>query len=255
MGKGLQMKKASNVLLSLVLLSSSSLVSAAPLADFTLALKKWESGSDAMLGESSDSMLNYSYDDESSVMASFQIDHSIPLIPNIRFAYQSLDFANSNTLDQTFILNDTAFPVAGQLSTQHEILLQDTTLYYELIDISFVSLNVGVTGRYQDLDVAISESTQNLAATKNVNDYEIMGHARVNVDFPVFDFYAFAEVNKGSDSALNMMGVGYTFDNTILPDVSIEVGVIDQDVEFDLDDGLMFSQSFDSSYVGLAFSF
>lgn len=226
-------------------------VSAAPLVDISVGVKQWDSGSDSIFGEADDSLLSYSHPDESQYIFSAQLDHAIPLIPNVRVSYQNLDFDGAYSLEQTFILSGTAFPVASNLVSNHELTLQDTTLYYEIVDISLVSVNLGVTGRYQEASLAINSPSDGVSASSSADSYELLAHGRVNLDLPLFGFYGFAELNKGGDSELKMAGVGYEFENTVLPNLKIELGLIEQTVAFDRDDGFVFEQSFDSGYVGL----
>ncbi|QTH63165.1 TIGR04219 family outer membrane beta-barrel protein [Psychrosphaera ytuae] len=230
-------------------------VSAAPLVDISLGVKQWESGSDSMFGEANDSLLSYTHSDESQYLLSAQLDHSIPLIPNARLTYQNLDFDSSYNLEQTFILAGTTFPVASNLVSNHELTIQDTTLYYEVLDVRLVTINLGVTGRYQEASVNIRETMDNTRSSSSADSYELLAHGRVNLDLPLFGFYGFAELNKGSDNELTMAGIGYEFDNTILPNIKIEFGVIEQKVSFDRDDGFIFEQAFDSSYLGLELVF
>ena len=228
---------------------------AAPLADFSFGLKSFKTDSTSTFGEAANNTLSNTHPEESEYLFYGLIEHSIPLIPNVRVNYQNFDFSGSAMLEETFLLNGTTMPVASQLNTNHELTLQDTTLYYELIDISLISLNVGLTGRYQDVAVNAFETLNNRTVGKSVNSYELMGHARLNVDFPLFGFYGFYELNAGNDNEMNMVGVGYAFDEFLAIGLKVEAGYIDQKVEFDRDDGLIFNQEFDSSYIGVELTF
>ena len=252
------LKKISSVGLVAIVIGALGLtpaVQAAPLADFTVGLKRFDTDSDSVWGEANNNTLTNNHTGDSDYFLYAQIEHSIPLLPNARVAYQSFEFSGFNTLEQTFLLDGNAFPVASNLNSNHDITLQDTTLYYELIDISLVSLDVGVTGRYQDVALDVFDSANQRASDKSVNSYELMGHARLNVDFPLFGFYGFYELNAGNDNELNMAGFGYAFDRFLSLGLKVEVGYIEQVIEFDRDDGLIFEQSFDSRYIGLSLNF
>lgn len=99
-------------------------------------------------------------------------EHPFPVLPNIRISLTKLDSASNIHLIEALNFNNVIFPVGSTISTKFKLHYLDYTFYYQISDKNAFSLDLGVTLRSLDHDVALtgSEITINIDTGAPVTD-------------------------------------------------------------------------------------
>ena len=82
------------------------------------------------------------------------IEHPIPVLPNVRFAYARFDAQDQSTLTRTVDFNGVIFPNGTDIETLVDMTQGDAVFYYELVD-TVVSLDLGMAARYVEGETEI----------------------------------------------------------------------------------------------------
>ena len=86
---------------------------------------------------------------KSEVYIRAKIEHPIPLIPNIRFAYTQVHSNGAAVSSRNFKFGNKTFPLSAAITSNTQLDSFDATLYYEIIDTG-IDTDLGVTFRYID---------------------------------------------------------------------------------------------------------
>lgn len=100
-------------------------------------------------------------------------EHFVPLIPNFRLMYTSINHTGSGNTSFTF----DGQTYAGNVSNDFDIQTTDLTAYYEVLD-NIVSLDIGLTIRQLKVDYTISDDSGN-ATTDTIDETLPMLYALV----------------------------------------------------------------------------
>jgi len=84
------------------------------------------------------------------------LEHPIPILPNVRLMYTSLDHAGSGTTSFDF----DGVTYSGNVANDFTIEETDLLLYYEVLD-NVVSLDLGLNIRLLDITFKINDGTSN----------------------------------------------------------------------------------------------
>ncbi|GLQ31874.1 TIGR04219 family outer membrane beta-barrel protein [Litoribrevibacter albus] len=176
------------------------------------------------------------FDGETIGFAEIAFEHPIPVLPNIKLAYLSIDTHEENTLSKTIIFEDTTFTANTDIKTDFETDMYDFTMYYELLD-NWVQADVGLTVRYLDIDLAVEESTGTVSTDVSFSTPLPLLYANAQFDLPFTNVYANVNVNGLSVSDVTVYDAQAAIGWMPLEFIGGEVGyrhfVIDAD---DLDD-------------------
>lgn len=225
------------------------------LFSYHFGLNYFKVGADSTIGEADDSLLTLDHGIDGIAEYYFTVKHTIPLIPNLRYSYHGGEFESTTNLDQTYILNSEVFSVASTLNTRHKINVHDVLLDYSLVDLNIFRLDVGLLTRYQGLDYRVDKVGDPQVAQKNVEKWVPMLHLNAESGVPLLGFFVFAEFNEGKDDRFYQSGIGYKFDNNLLPDVDVVFGYRKEKIHFQRDDGLIFKQNLNKTFAGLEVHF
>ena len=91
------------------------------------------------------------------------LEHPVPILPNVRLSYTTLDHAGSGNAN--FVFDGDVY--TGTVSNDFKIAQTDVLLYWEVLD-NVVSLDLGLSARVMDFDYAINDSsntTDSVSAT------------------------------------------------------------------------------------------
>lgn len=80
------------------------------------------------------------------------LEHPVPILPNVRLMYTSLDHSGSGTTSFTF----EGITYSGNVANEFTIEQTDLLLYYEVLD-NVVSLDLGLNVRYLDITYKIAD--------------------------------------------------------------------------------------------------
>lgn len=140
------------------------------------------------------------------------VEHPIPLIPNVRFAFTNLRFTGDETLNKEITFNGTTYAAATNIESEIDISHNDVTLYYELLD-NVVSLDVGVNVRIFDGSVALSSAGTGRESI-SLDQAVPMLYASARADLPLTGLYVGGDayfLSIGSNEMSDLTAkVGYT---------------------------------------------
>lgn len=97
---------------------------------------------------------NLFWDEESQGYIFATLEHPVPILPNVRLMYTSLDHAGSGTTSFTF--EGTTY--SGNVANEFTIDQTDLLLYWEVLD-NVVSLDLGLNFRLLDISFKINDGT------------------------------------------------------------------------------------------------
>lgn len=222
---------------------------------FTIGADQWKQDAPATYGVANDNLLAFSGQSETNRQYELSITHKLPILPNVRFSASSNEQTGTNTLAQTYVLGGEAYSVASELSSVHKTKAFDLLLSYPVFDVSILKMDLGLLTRYQELDIATSKVGDTQQSQVDSDKIVPMVHVNIQSGVPLLGFFVFAEFNKGDSNHLYQSGIGYTFDNNLIPDVDLKLGYRKESVDFSLSDGVIFNQDLDTTFAGMRVRF
>ncbi len=196
---------------SYALLIGTTLTSSLANADLFLGLHAgaslWQGDFSGQFGNDPQSVESLGFDSDN--YNSFYVAVELIGLPEIRLAQTNISTLANGTLSDSFDLDDISYPAGTSLSTDFDLNSTDLTIYWQLLD-TFVGLDLGLTGRYMDGSVAVTDGT-----TQDRVDYSVvipLAFVRGRFDLPFSGWYLEADTQ-----AIGYSGDRYT-------DSSIKLG-------------------------------
>ena len=107
-------------------------------------------------------------DEQTDIYLRAKLEHPIPLLPNIRLGYVHTETDGDGRIDREFTFGDETFTVGTDIRSEAELDSYDATLYYELVD-TVVDLDLGLTVRYLDGYVKVSDKSGNISDSSDID--------------------------------------------------------------------------------------
>lgn len=175
-------------LCSYAVLIGTATLSTPALADLFLGLHAgasiWQGELDGEIGSDPQSADALGFDSEN--YNSFYLAVELIGLPEIRLAQTNISTLANGTLTSDFDLNGISYPVSTDLTTDFDMKATDLTVYWQLLD-AVVGFDVGVTGRYMDGSVAVTDGTLDDSV-----EYSVilpLGFVRARFDLPFSGWY------------------------------------------------------------------
>ncbi len=121
-------------------------------------------------------------DDDSNTVLYVALEHGVPILPNVRAQYFSLDAEGSNVLSRTIEFNGEVFSVNEAVSSNVDVTQTDAVLYYEVLD-NVVSLDLGMAVSLIEGTIEVMSTTENAEA--DFDEVVPMLYARARADLPL----------------------------------------------------------------------
>lgn len=163
------------------------------------------------------------------------LEHPIPIVPNVKFQYASIDTDGNgrvnagDTLDKVDFLNE-------DVTSDVDLSFADLTLYYEILD-NWLNFDLGVTARYFDGDARIRGVTSDREESVDINFVLPLAYAKAQFDLPLTGLSIGAEINGVAYSGNHLVDaaakISYQTDILPLIDVGVEAGYRVLDLETD----------------------
>lgn len=174
-------------------------------------------------------------DTDGTVQLSVAFEHPIPLIPNIKAKYTSLNF-------------DTESSKYGAANTEVKLDHADLILYYEILD-NIVDADIGVGATLLNGDV------KQFGQSYDVDEYAPIIYAAAGVKLPFTGLKAKAEATytnvndvKITDAQAELQ---YDFIQSMIADVGLKAGYRVLDIELDDTHSRDMKFEFKGPYIGL----
>ncbi len=140
------------------------------------------------------------------------VEHPVPLLPNLRLDYVSLDFSGSGRTGSTFRLNDTAFVTGTEVDSRLELEQIGFVLYYEVWDLGPPQIDLGLDIRYLDARVQVRDEATGRTDSVDASLPLPLLYGAVQVGLPTTDLWLRAE------------GSGLAFDGNQILDLRLSIG-------------------------------
>lgn len=175
------------------------------------------------------------------------LEHPVPLLPNVRLMYSSLDHAGSGTTSFTF--EGTTY--SGTVANEFSIEQTDLTLYYEVLD-NIVSLDLGLNVRLLDISFKINDgvnSTDSSVSAPVPMIYGLVGGS----PWPGLMLSAEGNYMTISGSTLSDFNVKISYTTDFF--VGFEAGYRAQTIELDDVDDTNAKLDFNGPFIGAYLKF
>ncbi|MDX1597421.1 MAG: TIGR04219 family outer membrane beta-barrel protein [Marinobacter sp.] len=186
----------------LILAMSGAAVLAAPLAHADVVglganVSYWDSdlsGKAASNGDVVDVENDLDLDSDSNANLSAYVEHPVPLLPNVRLNYTSIEQSGRGELGANF---DNIIVLSGVTEVQSDLDLDqlDLTLYYEVLD-NWVNVDLGLTVRDLDGELRVQEVNGTAVSESEIDAVVPMGYLAARFDLP------FTGVSVGGEANL-----------------------------------------------------
>ena len=120
----------------------------------------WQSDASGTFGERN-TLIDFNLEKEQQINYFVAVEHPLPFLPNVRISSTSLDTDGKATLTQAFSFDEKAFAIGDNVNARFNVSYIDYTLYYELLDNSTFSFDLGLTARDFNGDVTIAGASRN----------------------------------------------------------------------------------------------
>ncbi|GMQ87797.1 MAG: TIGR04219 family outer membrane beta-barrel protein [Gammaproteobacteria bacterium] len=193
------------------------------------------------------------YDDGNLGYYYIELEHPVPLLPNIRVSKTNVDEDANGTLSKTVIYGGTTFQANENVSSEVQLDQTDITLYYSPLD-TVVNLDFGLNAKYIDSKARITGAISG-TQTADVSGWVPMAYVGVGIDLPLTGLAVSADgsfVKYQSSSFYDYtLRVTYTSPWYVGADVGYRKIKLDLD---DFDDSFA-NIEFDGPYAGLYLHF
>lgn len=188
----------------LILAMGGAAVLAAPLAHADIVglganVSYWDSdlsGKAASNGDVVDVENDLDLSSDSNVNLTAYVEHPVPLLPNVRLNYTSIEQSGRGELGADFDNIIVNLGGATEVDSDLDLDQLDLTLYYEVLD-NWVNLDLGLTVRDLDGELRVQEVGGNQAVSESEIDAVVpMGYLAARFDLP------FTGVSVGGEANL-----------------------------------------------------
>ena len=191
----------------------------------------WDAQSSGTFGDTG-SQVDFNLVDEKQGGFFIAFEHPLPLIPNARVAYTSLQTSGEKTLESNFEFDDQTFFQGTNVTADFNVSYVDYTLYYELFDNDLVSFDFGLTARDFDGDVSaiaqVSSSAGSVTQSGTIDTTDIvpMLYVSTNIGLPLtgLNLYGYGNFLSIDDHTLYDYEVGVSYE--LIDNLAIDVNAV-----------------------------
>lgn len=247
-------KTALMVSLGAVLLSSAA--QADTLFGVYAGANFWRSNVSGGFGDS-EPVQAFNFSDKNQQSYFIAVEHPLPLLPNVRLQHTRLESSGAATLDNTLQFNDASFLANTDVSANVDFTTTDYILYYEVLDNSLVSLDLGINAKHVKGDAAVSQLLVN--SSRRVSDVVPMLYSAAKFELPFTGLDLFAQ---GSYAALDdnsiydvQAGLAYKVIDNLAVDMRLKLGYRAVNLKLDNADGVYSDLDFKGAFAGIELHF
>lgn len=141
-------------------------------------------------------------DDDDNAIFYLALEHGVPVLPNIRAQYFSIDVDGADVLSRTIEFNGQVFTLNDTVTTVVDLRQTDAVFYYEVLD-NVVSLDLGLAVSLLQGSIEVANSID--TARAEFDEVIPLLYAKARVDLPLTGMWVGAQVQ----------GMGYD-DNSLI---------------------------------------
>ena len=143
-----------------------------------------------------------------------RIEHPIPVLPNLKLEAVDTEYSGTNRLHTPIVFGKTIFQAGSSIRSDVNLRSADATFYYNLVD-SALKISIGLSARYIDGEVTISEAATALVERKNFSVVFPLIYANARLPIPLVD-----GLSVGAE------GAWLSFDGNEVHDLKLDVRYI-----------------------------
>jgi len=147
------------------------------------------------------------YDDETGSSFYLQVEHPVPVLPNVMLAHTKVDASANGALNN---IEFDGISYSGNVSSSIDISHTDLTFYYEVLD-NWVNLDVGITGRHFSEGLSITERSTGLTGDLDLDYILPMIYGEARFDLPL------------SGLSIGLVGNGIGYQGDVLYDLQAKI--------------------------------
>lgn len=95
------------------------------------------------------------WQDDQDTLGYAYLEHPVPIIPNVRVGFTSLELAGTGNTGSGFTFAGTPFPGGQSITSSFDLSHTEIALYYEILD-NVVSVDIGLNAKLFDGTVSLS---------------------------------------------------------------------------------------------------
>lgn len=244
-------------LMATVLLCSTTL-SAAPLIDLSVGAQLWTLDTDG--GYSNDAnLVDYTFDTNNNGAAYIAFEHPVFLIPNVKVGYANLDNQGFTTVSSNYEFGGQVFASDSVVDTDLSLSSTDIILYYELLDIGILGLDVGLNAKLFDGELSVVDRATNSQGQESFSGAVPTLYSKLDLQLPLTGLGAYAE---GSFFAIDdhevsdyQIAIYYSFVDYLALELNLQLGYRSTTVTLDDLDGIYTDVEFSGGFAGIEFHF
>lgn len=187
--------------LALAMVATAAMTAHADTLSLTIGAYYWQPDIEGDV-QSSGTLVNLQsdlgFDDDSTQAVYLQLEHPIPILPNLLVQYTPLDLTQSSTLSRSIVFDGDLYPASSDVKTSLDLSHADATFYYEVLD-NMVSLDLGLTLRYFPESVSIQSRSLGQSSSFDFDALVPMVYGAARVALPL-------KLSVGGD--VNWLGAG-----------------------------------------------
>ena len=119
-----------------------------------------------------------------------KLEHPVPLLPNVRVAYVHTETEGDGTVSKSFEFGDITIGANEPVHSEAKLDNYEGTLYYEILDMEKVDLDLGLTARYIDGYVKVKSKSSGLSDEADIDFVVPMVYGNVRVGIPFLEGFS-----------------------------------------------------------------
>ena len=201
------------------------------------------------------------WSNEKDIVFKGYIEHSIPIVPNVKVAFSSLGYKGNNEVSN-FTWGQINIPLQGNIDTFLNLKMYDLTLYYQLID-GDTEIDAGLTLKrfYGDIGVDAradlsSSSTQASYEITDFDEFIPMLYGKIKINLPETNISLQLEANAINYNETTFYDYEFSARYTLDVGIGIEGGYRSIHVDSkDISDGLTLDMDFSGPFASVILEF
>lgn len=241
----------------LLLVSTSSQAVGVPGIDFRAQVGYWGAEPSGTVASGDDDFrvqddLNLDRNGSGFVMG--ELEHPVPILPNLRLRHRTLDDSATGTISTTREFGPVQFTNNQRVRSSYDMEMTDATFYYSPLN-NWISIDIGLTARHIDLQVEVENQSSGQRDQAGGSIWLPMGHLGARFDLPLTGVYAGGELNAISVDDESMEDVRVTLGWQTTSNFGVEIGYQRMEFETDEVDDLRADVKFEGPYAAATVRF
>ena len=234
-------------------LTAAPIFASADIAGLYVGAGVWQSSPAGTLGNTSISLDNtLNFEEENSNYLFIDLEHPIPLLPNLRLSRTDLEWAGQGTVSAGTSLDEVVFPIDQAVAADLDLSHTEITFYYEVLD-NVIDLDVGLTARMFDGEASLVGAVQEERV--ELDAVIPMLYGKAGIDLPFSGLSAAVSGNWINVNEFHLIdwSAELNYDFSIAPtlEAGLSIGYRSMLIEIDDQDELQSDAEFDGLFIGL----